>query len=319
MTEKVTLEILTKLAGGGTGGEGGSSNSDSKGSSGIFGAVKSIAGLGILVAGVLSLLKEMFWSIKPVLSVISAIAKTIGMFLQPIAETFTLLLIPILTLLRPIVLAFNVMLAPFMSLIREMGALANQQAAAGDTGGLMQTSSLMLQTIFGGFFIVMADIVGTIIFDLADSIGTLLITAFYDMGILFASAIDSVFGTNLAEGLEQNKQDSLDILHNGIDALKTTLHTGTETMLNDLYTNMSTKLTELGSTLPQQMELNIVKPFEDLVTKLSNVVKGKSTSNTSPLITDYNSTLQYTPVPTGYNYTLDPFDPTAPGGILNPI
>ena len=320
MSEKVTLEILTKSSAGGS--EGSSTSSGSK-KGGILGAIGGIAKMGIGVMALVTIAKDMLYVFKPVLSVISGITKMLGQFLQPIAEVLTIMLMPILQLLRPILEVFKSMMAPFMDLIRRLGVISRQQAAEGDTSGLMQTNALLLQAVFGPLFTVLASIVGNQLFDFAGLIGGFLIDGLYDVMIILGATIDSIFGTDLVTKLNEQRDNAKLALTSGIAILKDTLNNGIGIMLEDMHTNLTTKINTLGATLPAQLDLNVVKPFEDLVDKLSAAVKRKSSGsssrrNTGNLAIDLSDSRQ-SPYTGSGDVLTDVRNPFASGGFMNPI
>ena len=160
MTEKVVLEIVTSSSASGTGGSGTSSTKSLGGSSslGILGIIGKLALVG-------KLLMDMFYVFKPVLNILSQIAKMLGMFLQPIAEVMVILLRPILILLRPILMAFRLMMQPFMKLIQQAGMDMAQAAATGDTKAVGAFGSFIVGTLFKPLFLIMANELGKVLLD----------------------------------------------------------------------------------------------------------------------------------------------------------
>jgi len=158
MTEKVVLEIVTKTSASGTGGESTGAGVSGKGSLGVLGMIGKLAIIG-------KLLTDMLYVFKPVLSMLSQIAKLIGMFLQPIAEVMVILLRPILILLRPILMVFRLMMQPFMKLIRQAGVDMAQAAAEGNTGAVMAFGNFIIGTLIKPLVLILANELGKVLLD----------------------------------------------------------------------------------------------------------------------------------------------------------
>jgi len=107
-------------------------------------------GISVGVTVIMNLLKDMVWSLKPVMSIVSAIGKMLGMFLQPIAEMLLFLLKPILVILRPLVTTFRDLMRPLTALLREASATLGMAVASGDLVAIGQIVLLAITPLLTG-------------------------------------------------------------------------------------------------------------------------------------------------------------------------
>lgn len=262
--DKLTLEIVTKSSASGTGGDtGGAIGGGTKGKTGgTLGALsKLIAVVGVVV--------NLLWSFKPVITLLSQLAKMIGLFLQPIAETLLLIIKPIMTMLKPIVMAFRNMMAPFMDIIRQASILMNKQAAAGDTGGMAKTGNFMMRTIMKPFFMIMANIFGKMLFiDGAKMLkNTLIDMISLALEGLFG-VIDKLFGTDLVAQLEVSTENLKQSSDKALDSWGERMDTTLSKNLVSMEMNARSKLLDLQESFNNDLGYAVVDPVANAVDKL---------------------------------------------------
>jgi hypothetical protein len=300
----------TSVTGGTSGGSGGGS-----GLLGAGGKLGILAGAAMLTV---SLLKEMIWSVKPVLNLLKGIARTLGVFLEPIASLLFLLIKPLLDFIRPLALIFRAMMAPVMGLLRQFSAVMSQQMASGDTSGAMSTGLDMITLGLSGFFIAFANVSGNL---LISAIGGVLETMTLGLidavtGMMYPVLLvfDRIFRTDLAGALlasaELLKTDVSLAFQDGISYAQNALTEGTQTMMNGLVEIYTNKLTALQETVETNLPLAVNPLEETLPNTLASVGTAvgtlqtdttKSLTTMSGDITTYMNTTTTGSIPVMFN------------------
>lgn len=269
---------------------GGTSLNPSKGSDGSAGSmIGAGAGLAKLI-GVTeimhTLLKDLLSSFKPVLTLLRTIVKLLGEFLRPIAEFAIALLQPFLAFLKPMVMLFRALMAPVMHLLRQFSNVMTSQVASGDYTGAAATGVDMIGLMLGGFFISMANVLGTmlinIIGNLLSTLATGIVTGLYTLirPILDIFLNDSQLAKIDAKVAAINLTIE-GLFDTGIASATTALQDGTDKMMGALVGHYTDKLETLKSNTELLMP-KIVKPYEDTATSTeASVSKTMTTLDTN--------------------------------------
>jgi len=275
-----TSIIEVRVAGTGTDVNPGGS-SGSSGSSGLLGAGSKLGILAGAAMAVVGLLKDMLWVFKPVLNVLKMIARTLGLFLEPIAQLLFLLIQPLLAFLKPLTMLFRAMMAPVMNLLRQQSAVMSQQMGAGDYIGASQTGIDMIGLAMGGFFIAMADVIGTMLINIVGNLlKTLSISLIEGLYTLIRPLLDVFLGNKAMSVIDESVTTFTDSLStsfgDGITYATESLHTGTNEMMNALIGYYTTKLAETKTTIETDFP-GVIAPFTDVITNTAESVPGQVT------------------------------------------
>lgn len=251
------------------------------------GKLGMIAGAAI---GIFTILKDMLWVFKPIMTILKQIARTLGLFLQPIAELLFLLIRPLLDFIRPLAMLFRAMFMPVMGLLREYSAVMSHQMSSGDIAGATQTGFDMIGLALGGFFIALANVVGQVLISLIGNLLETLTNGLIDGIVLILNplmvVIDKVFRTDLADALldsaENLKNNVSASFKNGINSASEALHLGTSTMMQELVNIHTEKLTTL------KRDINIIMP--EIVEPQTEAARNTADSVSSSMMTMSDNT-----------------------------
>ncbi|NCD00108.1 MAG: hypothetical protein EOL95_10460 [Bacteroidia bacterium] len=275
LVDKTSLTGMTGASGDASSIAGGTGKSTGKGVLGV---------LGKLAAGI-AVITNILWAFKPILKLMGQFLKMIGVMLQPLAETITLMLRPILILMRPIVQSFYTMLQPFMDLIRSASQMANQQASSGDIGGLITTSTFMLETILKPFVILLANTFGKLIFiEGAKLIKNLLIEMVTNLLAPTFAVIDALFKTDLVNSLMISKETLIKNSDAALNEWGQKMDESTADVLETMYMTQANKLATLEAGFKSGLQTALVDPVADAVKKINaetDKIKIRSSSSRS--------------------------------------
>lgn len=160
------LEVKVDIAGASTSGDAGDSTSipdiptPKAIGKGFSGAIKA-SGIGAAIA----FIADVVLSFKPLVSVVTNIAKMVSMLLRPISDAVVILLMPILLLMKPIVRAVNQLMRPFIMLAMQFmrdGEIGKATSAilGGLSVVLIKISAELIKLVGGLLITILAEIVG---------------------------------------------------------------------------------------------------------------------------------------------------------------
>jgi hypothetical protein len=161
-------------------------------------------------------------------------------------------------------------------MMREYSNVMTAQIAGGDTQGAMQTGTDMVGLALGGFFIALADIVGTMLINVLGSLLSTVTTGLIDLVTILLvplfGTIDALFRTNLVgqllESADNLKTNVAASFEEGIAYATDALHNGSQIMMEGLIdihrTNLDNLKETVGVTFPEA-----IQPFNDVIANTS--------------------------------------------------
>lgn len=237
----------------GTGGAGGK---------GIIGGIASgisftpmAVGISFGVTAIMNILKDMSWSLKPILSMVSAIGKMIGVFLQPIAEMLLFLLRPILHILKPVVTTFRDLMRPITMLLREAGPTLAMAAGSQDVGSILNIISKSILPLLGIIFTQLTTFLGSLAYDLINVVGKLLID--------IVAGVMASFMPFSKNAIMESARDLKQNLSNNINGLKSTLFDLSDSVTDYFLDLFRTDLEIVKSTMKPELHSNVTNEFLD--------------------------------------------------------